>query len=34
MVPVLIGLSILIFCWVRALPGTPAESLLGERATP
>jgi peptide/nickel transport system permease protein len=32
MVPVLIGLSILIFIWVRALPGTPAESLLGERA--
>jgi peptide/nickel transport system permease protein len=30
--PVLIGLSILIFIWVRALPGTPAESLLGERA--
>jgi peptide/nickel transport system permease protein len=32
LVPVLIGLSILIFCWVRALPGTPVESLLGERA--
>ena len=32
LVPVLIGLSILIFVWVRALPGSPAESLLGERA--
>src|SRR5262245_49288249 len=32
MVPVLLGLSILIFCWVRALPGSPVESLLGERA--
>lgn len=32
LVPVLIGLSILIFVWVRALPGTPIESLLGERA--
>jgi peptide/nickel transport system permease protein len=32
LVPVLIGLSILVFVWVRALPGTPAESLLGERA--
>jgi peptide/nickel transport system permease protein len=33
-VPVLLGLSILIFVWVRALPGTPADALLGERATP
>jgi peptide/nickel transport system permease protein len=32
LVPILIGLSILIFVWVRALPGSPAESLLGERA--
>ncbi len=32
LVPVLIGLSILVFIWVRALPGSPAESLLGERA--
>jgi peptide/nickel transport system permease protein len=32
--PILIGLSILVFAWIRALPGTPAESLLGERATP
>jgi peptide/nickel transport system permease protein len=34
LVPILLGLSILIFGWVRALPGGPAESLLGERATP
>jgi peptide/nickel transport system permease protein len=32
--PILLGLSILVFAWIRALPGTPAESLLGERATP
>jgi len=34
LVPILLGLSILVFCWIRALPGSPAESLLGERATP
>jgi peptide/nickel transport system permease protein len=34
LVPILLGLSILIFFWVRALPGSPAEALLGERATP
>ena len=34
LVPILLGLSILIFVWVRALPGTPADALLGERATP
>jgi peptide/nickel transport system permease protein len=34
LVPILFGLSILVFFWVRALPGSPAESLLGERATP
>jgi peptide/nickel transport system permease protein len=32
-VPILFGLSILIFLWIRALPGGPAEALLGERAT-
>jgi peptide/nickel transport system permease protein len=32
LVPILVGLSILVFVWVRALPGSPAESLLGERA--
>ena len=34
LVPILIGLSILVFVWIRALPGSPADSLLGERATP
>src|SRR5215203_1221886 len=34
LVPILFGLSLLVFFWVRALPGSPAESLLGERATP
>jgi peptide/nickel transport system permease protein len=34
LIPILLGVSILIFFWIRALPGSPAESLLGERATP
>jgi peptide/nickel transport system permease protein len=34
LVPILLGLSILLFFWIRALPGGPAESLLGDRATP
>jgi peptide/nickel transport system permease protein len=34
LVPILFGVSLLIFFWIRALPGGPAESLLGERATP
>jgi peptide/nickel transport system permease protein len=34
LVPILIGVSILIFFWVHALPGNPASALLGERATP
>jgi peptide/nickel transport system permease protein len=33
LVPILIGLSFLVFVFVRALPGSPAEALLGERAT-
>src|SRR5262245_51364109 len=33
-IPILIGLSLLIFVWVRALPGSTAVALLGERATP
>jgi peptide/nickel transport system permease protein len=33
-VPVLVGLTVLLFVWVRALPGDPARALLGERATP
>ena len=34
LIPTLIGLSILLFAWVRALPGGPAVALLGEKATP
>jgi peptide/nickel transport system permease protein len=34
LIPILIGLSILVFLWIRALPGSPAVALLGERATP
>ena len=34
LIPILLGLSIFIFIWIRALPGSPAEALLGERATP
>ncbi len=33
LVPILLGLSILVFVWVRALPGDPSTALLGERAT-
>src|ERR671928_290262 len=34
LIPILIGLSILVFFWIRHLPGGPASALLGERATP
>jgi peptide/nickel transport system permease protein len=34
LVPILLGLSLLVFGWIRALPGSPAIALLGERATP
>lgn len=34
LIPTLFGLTILLFAWVRALPGGPAAALLGERATP
>jgi peptide/nickel transport system permease protein len=34
LIPILLGLSILVFAWIRALPGDPAIALLGERATP
>ena len=34
LIPTLFGLSVLLFAWVRALPGGPAVALLGERATP
>jgi len=34
LLPILVGLSIHVFLWIRALPGSPAIALLGERATP
>ena len=34
LVPILIGVSLLVFGWIHALPGSPAEALLGEHATP
>ena len=34
LIPILFGLSILVFAWIHALPGSPAESLLGEHSTP
>ncbi len=34
LIPILLGLSLLVFGWIRGLPGSPAESLLGEHATP
>jgi peptide/nickel transport system permease protein len=34
LVPILLGLSILVFGWIHLLPGSPAEALLGEHATP
>jgi peptide/nickel transport system permease protein len=34
LVPILLGVSLLLFGWIRALPGSPAEALLGEHATP
>ncbi len=34
LVPILLGVSLLVFVWIRALPGGPAQGLLGERTTP
>jgi peptide/nickel transport system permease protein len=34
LIPILTGLSVILFAWVRALPGGPAVALLGERGTP
>lgn len=34
LVPVLLGLVVLLFLWLRALPGDPARAMLGQRATP
>jgi peptide/nickel transport system permease protein len=33
-IPTLLILSILVFAWLRALPGGPAGALLGDKATP
>jgi peptide/nickel transport system permease protein len=34
LIPILLGVSILVFIWIHLLPGSPAQALLGERATP
>jgi peptide/nickel transport system permease protein len=34
LVPTLLGLSILLFIWLRRLPGGPETAILGERGTP
>jgi len=34
LIPILFGLTILVFLFIRALPGDPAAAILGERATP
>lgn len=34
LIPVLFGLTVLLFCWLRALPGDPARAMLGDKATP
>ena len=33
-IPTLAALSVLLFIWLRRLPGGPDAALLGERATP
>jgi peptide/nickel transport system permease protein len=33
LVPILLGLSILVFGWIHLLPGSPADALLGEHGT-
>ena len=33
-VPVLIGVSLLVFSFIHLIPGDPALTMLGERATP
>ncbi len=34
LIPILFGVSLLIFFWVHNLPGGPTDALLGERSTP
>ncbi|HVI84464.1 MAG TPA: peptide ABC transporter permease, partial [bacterium] len=33
-IPVLIGVSVLVFGFIHLIPGDPATAMLGERATP
>ncbi|MDP1806548.1 MAG: ABC transporter permease, partial [Acidimicrobiales bacterium] len=33
-IPTLLLLSVLVFAWLRSLPGGPATAFLGDRATP
>ena len=33
LVPILIGLSLLVFIWIRALPGSPAQALIPSART-
>ena len=33
-IPVLFGLSIVLFCFIHLLPGDPATAILGQHATP
>ncbi|MEO0887574.1 MAG: peptide ABC transporter permease, partial [Cyanobacteria bacterium J06648_10] len=34
LVPVLLGISLLVFAFLHLIPGDPAVTLLGDRATP
>src|SRR5579859_2168376 len=34
LIPILLGVSVLVFVWIHLLPGGPAVALLQERATP
>ena len=34
LIPILLGLTVLVFLFIRLLPGDPAGAILGERATP
>ena len=34
LIPVLLGVSIVVFLMVRLIPGDPAQILLGQAATP
>lgn len=33
LIPVLIGVSVIVFCMIRLIPGDPANTMLGERGT-